>query len=68
VALDQLDGQARFTNTTTADNYQLILSQELGRKAANVSYTEQAKARTEKGDKKNTLAKRLQIGRTYLGC
>lgn len=48
VALDQLDGQARFTDTTTADNYQLILSQELVCSAANVSYTEQAKAKIGK--------------------
>lgn len=29
VALDQLDGQTRFTNTTTTDNNELVLSQEL---------------------------------------
>jgi hypothetical protein len=32
VALDQLDRQARFSDTTTTDNHQLILSQELGRR------------------------------------
>lgn len=29
MALDQLDGQARFTDTTAADNDELVLSQEL---------------------------------------
>lgn len=29
VALDELDGQTRFTDTTTADHHQLVLSQEL---------------------------------------
>lgn len=52
MALDQLDGQARFTDTTTADNYQLILSQELFCSAANVSYTEQAKAKIGSKKKK----------------
>lgn len=64
MALDQLDGQARFTDTTTADNYELILSQEL---AANVSYTEQAKAKGKRrgrtrGDKeKNARAERDRL-------
>lgn len=31
VALDQLDGQARFTDTTAADDDELVLSQELVR-------------------------------------
>lgn len=31
VALNQLNSQARFSDTTTSDNDQLILSQELGR-------------------------------------
>jgi len=30
MALDQLDRQARFTDTTTTDNDELVLSQELG--------------------------------------
>jgi hypothetical protein len=30
VALDQLDGQAGLADTTTADNDELVLSQELG--------------------------------------
>lgn len=29
MALDQLDRQARFTDTTTTDNDELVLSQEL---------------------------------------
>jgi hypothetical protein len=29
MALDQLDGQAGFTNTTTADNDEFVLSQKL---------------------------------------
>lgn len=64
MALDQLDGQARFTDTTTADDDELVLSQELTRKEANVSYTEEAKARgAEKGEdevgKRKTRAKRV---------
>jgi hypothetical protein len=63
VALDQLDGQARFTDTTTADNYQLVLSQELVCSAANVSYTEQAKAKIgSKREKK--LGERRKITRS----
>lgn len=30
MALDQLNGQARFTDTTTANNDELVLSHELG--------------------------------------
>jgi hypothetical protein len=29
MGLDQLDGEARFTYTTTADHYQLVFSEEL---------------------------------------
>jgi hypothetical protein len=29
VTLDQLDGQARLADTTTADDYQLVLSEKL---------------------------------------
>lgn len=74
VALDQLDGQARFTDTTTADNYQLILSQELVCSAANVSYTEQAKAKIGSKKRKGRAQEKLRaqsgfsIGHTHLGC
>lgn len=30
VALDELDGQARLADTTTADDNQLVFAQELG--------------------------------------
>lgn len=72
MALDQLDGQARFTDTTTADNDELILSQELAGEAANVSYTEQAKAKGKRrgrtrGDKeKNARAERQVDQRTLV--
>lgn len=61
-----MDGQARFTDTTTADNYELILSQELAGEAANVSYTEQAKAKGKRrgrtrGDKEKTRAQRDRL-------
>lgn len=61
MALDQLDGQARFTDTTTADNYQLILSQELVCSAANVSYTEQAKAKIGSKKKKGEHRKNYAL-------
>jgi hypothetical protein len=31
MALNQLNGQARFTDTTTANNDELVLSHELGK-------------------------------------
>lgn len=67
VALDQLDGQARFTDTTAADNYQLILSQELVCSAANVSYTEQAKAKIgkKKGETRKKYALKAASGWAY---
>jgi hypothetical protein len=68
VALDQLDGQARFTDTTTADNYQLVLSQELVCSAANVSYTEQAKAKIGSKEKKGRAGKNYALrGISQLG-
>jgi hypothetical protein len=52
MALNQLDGQARFTDTTTANDDELVLSQELTRREANVSYSEEAKARDREGGKR----------------
>jgi hypothetical protein len=66
VALDQLDGQARFTDTTTADNYQLILSQELVCSAANVSYTEQAKAKIGSKKEKGERRKKIERSKRFL--
>lgn len=33
MALDQLDGEARFTDATTSDHHQLVFSEELCRQA-----------------------------------
>jgi len=48
MALDQLDGEARFTDATASDHHQLIFSQELCRQAEKSVTARQLQGRQRK--------------------